>query len=277
MKKRTKLSILGIGVLAGALLLTGCTASFCSSDDKAHILYALDYGVCDYYDASDKPEGAIQVFDTNPNLYYVVKVPTDSTSGIGKANADAEKAGLKTPTNNYFIKMDQIVLLDCLSMQNVNKDTATYDDLLKALDNYGYTKFGGDFLWERYDLLNNHITGLAGIPGSGVTIDDLPTNDYIAIYKQDMNTLINNYRSCLSIKDGQYGYYGYPSDSHYRKDIAIKLHNVTEADYDGKMSTDIGAKSWKYAWSKGFFEGLLVYPIGWLTETFVSTFKNAGV
>ena len=277
MKKRTKLSILGIGVLAGALLLTGCTASFCSSDDKAHILYALDYGVCDYYDASDKPEGAIQVFDTNPNLYYVVKVPTDSASGIGKANADAEKAGLKTPTNNYFIKMDQIVLLDCLSMQNVNKDTATYDDLLKALDNYGYTKFGGDFLWERYDLLNNHITGLAGIPGSGVTIDDLPTNDYIAIYKQDMNTLINNYRSCLSIKDGQYGYYGYPSDSHYRKDIAIKLHNVTEADYDGKMSAEIGAKSWKYAWSKGFFEGLLVYPIGWLTEKFVSTFKNAGV
>ena len=277
MKKRTKLSILGIGVLAGALLLSGCTASFCSSDDKAHILYALDYGVCDYYSAEDKPEGAVQVFDTNPNLYYVVKVPTDAASGIGKANADAEKAGLKTPTNNYFIKMDQIVLLDCLSMQNVDKDTATYEDLLKALDNYGYTKFGGDFLWERFDLLINHITGLASIPGSGVTIDDLPTNDYLAIYKQDMNALINNYRSCISIKDGQYGYYGYPSDSHYRKDIAIKLHGVNEADYDGKMSTEIGAKTWKYAWSKGFFEGLLVYPIGWLVETFVTTFKNGGV
>ena len=277
MKKRTKLSILGIGVLAGALLLSGCTASFCSSDDKAHILYALDYGICDYYSAEDKPEGAVQLFDTNPNLYYVVKVPTDAASGIGKTNADAQKAGLKTPTNNYFIKMDQIVLLDCLSMQNVDKDTATYEDLLKALDNYGYTKFGGDFLWERFDLLINHITGLASIPGSGVTIDDLPTNDYLAIYKQDMNALINNYRSCISIKDGQYGYYGYPSDSHYRKDIAIKLHGVNEADYDGKMSTEIGAKTWKYAWSKGFFEGLLVYPIGWLVETFVTTFKNGGV
>ena len=277
MKKRTKLSILGIGVLAGALLLTGCTASFCSSDDKAHILYALDYGVCDYYSAEDKPEGAVQVFDTNPNLYYVVKVPTDAASGIGKANADAEKAGLKTPTNNYFIKMDQIVLLDCLSMQNVDKDTATYEDLLKALDNYGYTKFGGDFLWERFDLLINHITGLTGIPGSGVTIDDIPSNDYLKIYKTDMNTLINNYRSCISIKDGQYGYYGYPSDSHYRKDIAVKIHGVNPAEYDGKMSTEIGAKTWKFAWGKGFFEGLLVYPIGWLTETFVSLFKNAGV
>ena len=285
MKKRTKLSILGVSVLAGALLLTGCTASFCSSDDKAHILYALDYGVCDYYSAEDRPtdvdEGgnpiAKQVFADNPNLFYVVKVPTADTSGIGKANADAEKAGLKTPTNNYFVKMDQIVLLDCLSMQNVDKDTATYDDLLKALDNYGYTKFGGDFLWERFDLLQNHIRGLAGIPGSGVTIDDLPTNDYLKIYKNDMNGLINNYRSCISIKDGQYGYYGYPSDSHYRKDIAVKLHGVTESEYDGKMSTEIGAKTWKYAWSKGFFEGLLVYPIGWLVETFVTSFKNGGV
>ena len=189
MKKRTKLSILGVSVLAGALLLTGCTASFCSSDDKAHILYALDYGVCDYYAADDPnlPEGAIKVFDSNPNIYYVIKTPTDAASGIGKANADAEKAGLQIPTNNYFVKMDEIVLLDCLSMQNVNKDTATYEDLLKALDNYGYTKFGGDFLWERFDLLTNHIRGLAGIPGSGVTLDDIPTNDYLAIYKTDMN------------------------------------------------------------------------------------------
>ena len=110
MKKRTKLSILGISVLAGALLLTGCTASFCSSDDKAHILYALDYGVCDYYSAEDRPtdnEGnplGEKVFADNPNLYYVVKMPTDSASGIGKATADAEKAGLKTPTLNYYLK-----------------------------------------------------------------------------------------------------------------------------------------------------------------------------
>ena len=283
MKKRTKLSILGINVLAGAFLLTGCTASFCSSDDKAHILYALDYGVCDYYSAEDRPtdnEGnplGEKVFADNPNLYYVVKMPTDSASGIGKATADAEKAGLKTPTLNYYLKMDEIVLLDCLSMQNVSRQTATYDDLLKALDNYGYTKFGGEHLWERYDLLMNHITGLAGIPGSGVTLDDLPTNDFINIYKTNMNALINNYRSCISIKDGQYGYYGYPSDSHYRKDIAVKLHGVKESEYDGKMSTEISEKSWGYAWSKGFFEGLLVYPIGWLVETFVSSFKNAGV
>ena len=53
MKKRTKLSVFGISVLAGALLLSGCTKSFCSDDDKAHILYALDFGITVYYAADD--------------------------------------------------------------------------------------------------------------------------------------------------------------------------------------------------------------------------------
>ena len=279
MKKRTKLSILGISVLAGALLLSGCTKSFCSSDDRAHILYALDYGVTDYYSADDPnlPEGALKVFDFNPNLYYVVKTPTDASSGIGKANADAEKAGLKTPTTNFYLKMDQIVLINALGNQNISADTATYNDLLKSLDNYGYLKFGGNYLWENYDLLIDHMRGLANDPTSGIVYDDLPTNDYIGIYKKDMNALINNYRSCIAIKNDNYGYYGYPSDSHYRKDIALQLHGVSEADYDGKMSTEIAGKTWKYAWGQGFFEGLLVYPIAWLTETFVTGFKNAGV
>ena len=39
MKKGTKLG-LGIGALVfGTLLLSGCTNSFCSTVDKAHILY----------------------------------------------------------------------------------------------------------------------------------------------------------------------------------------------------------------------------------------------
>ena len=285
MKKRTKLTIAGISVLAGVLLLSGCTASFCSSTDKAHILYALDYGVTDYYSADDpnlpKDENgnviAKQVFTSNPNLLYVVNRPTDAASGIGKADQDAKKAGLAVPRDEYFLKMDQIVLIDSLNMANVSIESATYDDLLKALDNYGYLKYSGEFLWDQYDRLNNHIRGLAKQPDSGVVLDDLPSEDYIKIYKTDMNALINNYRSCLAIEDGNYGYYGFVGESHYRTDIAIKLHGADPAEFDGKMSTAITSKDWGYAWTKGFFEGLLVYPIGWLVETFVSSFKNAGV
>ena len=39
----------------------------------------------------------------------------------------------------------------------------------------------------------------------------------------------------------------------------------------------IESKSWGYAWSKGFFEGLLVYPIGWLIDQIAFGFRNANV
>ena len=280
MKKGTKLSVLGIGVLAGALLLSGCTKAFCSENDQAHILYALDFGVTDYYAADDPnlPEGAAKVFDSNDNIYYLVKdMPTDEASGIGKANADAVKAGLPIPTSNYFAMVDKVVLTNSLAMKNISIDSATYTDLLQALDEYGYLKYGGESLWEGYDKINAQMRELASNPENVLTLDDLPTSDYIAIYKKDMNALINNYRSCIAIENDNYGYYGYKNNLSYRKDIATQLHGVDPNEYDGKMSTMINAKTWKYAWSKGFFEGLLVYPIGWLTEKFVSMFKAGGV
>ena len=262
MKKRTKLTVLGLTLIAGSLILSGCTKSFCSINDKAHILYAFDYGVSDYYDS--QVEGSKQVFEGNTNLYYTVVVPTSTSSGIGKANSDAEKAGLHLPSNNYFVKMDQLVLEQALERSNLDKANVTFEQAIEALDNYGYLKFTGEKkLWEEWDVLNNKITALAATGGNGVTIDDLPTADYITIYKNDMNSLINGYRSCIAISTADYGYYGYANGAHYRSD---------------KVSVEIEAKSWKYAWEKGgFLEGLLVYPIAWLTETFVTAFKSGGV
>ena len=269
MKKRTKLTIAGITILAGALLLTGCTASFCSDNDKAHILYALDYGVSDYYDAEHKPEGAKQVFEGNTNIFYVINVPTDAGSGIGKTNTDASKAGIAIPDNEYFVQMDKLVLTKALKAQNSSVDlsTVSYTDAIKALDNYGYLKYAGEKLWDGWDNLNNELKQMTTEPTSGVILDYLPTNDYIALYKQDMNALINNYRSCIAISTDKYGYYGYANGAQYR-----------EGD---RVPVEIEAKTWAGAWKVGgkftFFEGLLVYPIAWLTETFVTSFKNAGV
>ena len=285
MKKRTKLTIGGLALLAGTLLLSSCTQSFCSIDDKAHILYAFDYGVCDYYDVANKPtdKETFEVFAGNTNIVYTINVPTSTSSGIGKVNSDATKAGLITPSTNYFIKMDQLVLEQALKEKNSSVDltAVTYDDVLLALDDKGYLKYSGEKLWDGWDSLNNKLKEMTQDSTSGIVLDDLPTNDYITLYKKDMNALINGYRSCISIKDGNYGYYGYASDSHYRKDIAINLHGLSEAEYQGRISTTIETKSWKYAWKVNgkftFFEGLLVYPIAWLTETFVHGIKGAGV
>jgi len=272
MKKRTKLSIAGISILAGALLLTGCTASFCSDIDKAHILYALDYGVSDYYD--HEVEFAKPVFEGNTKIYYVINIPTDAGSGLGKANADASAAGIQIPRNEYFVKMDQLVLkyavekyaLD-VNDSSITTATVDYQTALRALDKYGYLKYSGDKLWEGYDNLNKEIRQMAADPTSGINFDHLPTNDYINIYKRDMNTLVSNSRSCIAISEGKYGYYGYANGAQYR-----------EGD---RVPVDIEAKTWGGAWNVGgkftFFEGLLVYPIAWLTESFVSGFKNVGV
>lgn len=276
MKKRTKLSLAGITILAGALLLTGCTASFCSDNDKAHILYALDYGVSDYYDSSTDEDGEPlkQVFDGNTNIYYKANMPTDAGSGLGKANADASNAGIAIPRNEYFVKLDQLVLKNAveryaleISDPSITTTTVDYATALIALDKYGYLKYAGDTLWEGYDDLNKEIRQMTADPTSGIILDHLPTNDYINIYKRDMNTLINNYRSCIAISEGKYGYYGYANGAHYR-----------EGD---RVAVELEAKTWGGAWNVNgkftFFEGLLVYPIAWLTESFVSGFKNIGV
>ena len=56
MKRSTKLGLGGALLLLGTVVLSGCTASFCSVTDKAHMLYAFDYGVTEYTIAADPSE-----------------------------------------------------------------------------------------------------------------------------------------------------------------------------------------------------------------------------
>ncbi len=274
MKKRTKLLTGALTVLAGVLLLSSCTASFCSETDRAHILYAFDYGVSDYYDAEQEgaelPEGAKPVFEGNTKVYYTVNVPTNNASGIGRANAEATKAGLQTPSNSYFVKVDQYVLDNALTSYkggSYNKAEITFGDVVVALDQFGYQKFSGEKLWDNWTKMNQDIKNMTSDPANGITLDDIPTNDYLTLYKNGLNTIISSYRSCLSISTAEYGYYGYANGAKYRT--------------SDKVPVQIEAKTWAKAWNVNgkftFFEGLLVYPIGWLVETFVSSFKNGGV
>ena len=60
MKRKTKFALGGLTLLLGAVVLSGCTASFCTVTDKAHILYAFDYGVTNYV-AGDTTETNVAV------------------------------------------------------------------------------------------------------------------------------------------------------------------------------------------------------------------------
>ena len=301
MKKRTKLAVLGATVLAGTIILSGCTASFCSPKDKAHILYAFDYGICEYYDAANKPDDAQPIFEGNANVFYKVGTPA-AGSGVGKTNTDATKNSIIAPTNKYYEKMDQLVLVSALANTypdtavDTLKTSATFEQVLTALDTYGYLKFAsaeldangilrevqkGGKLWDGWFALNQRLRDMTvdstidpypeADLDARISMDDLPNNDYLNLYKKDLTNTINSYRSCIAISEGDYGYYGYANGMEYRS------HEIIGADSRGKVSTKIQAKDWGYAWKKGFFEGLLVFPIAWLTESFVTGFKNIHV
>jgi len=278
MKKRTKFSIGGLALLAGILLLSSCTQSFCSDLDQAHILYAFDYGVTEYYD--NKVEDSLPLFEGNTNIYYKAAIPTNTGSGIGKAFDTARKSNIQTPTLNYYVQLDKLVLKYALSESEIGEDqysTVTFEQVLDSLDKNGYLKFyySKDFvgpatktnkphIFDRYFELNDELRVLAANPAtSGISYDDLPTTDFVNIYTNGMKTLVRSYRSCIAITTDKYGYYGYANGAPYRG--------------DNKVPVEIEQKTWGYAWNKGFFEGLLVFPISWLTETFVSGFKSGHV
>ena len=82
--------------------------------------------------------------------------------------------------------MDKIVLINALaSAGQTDLTTVTYENVLMALDQYGYLKYSGDKLWDEWDNLNNVLKQKTADPSSGIVLDDLPTNDYVAIYKKD--------------------------------------------------------------------------------------------
>ena len=72
----------------------------------------------------------------------------------------------------------------------------------------------------------------------------IPTKDFVSVYKNAVNNQVAQIRSCIATQDDLYGHYGPLSD----------------------WRVNISTKDWGYAWSKGFLEGLLVYPISWLTD-----------
>ena len=285
MKKRTKLTFAGIVTIGAAILLSGCTASFCSKDDKAHILYAFDYGVSDYYDGTGLTAEQItaggyeKVWEGNDNVYFIYNLPISTSSGLGKANSDAVKNYIQTPSSTYYKVMDRLVLEQALKAKGTTTfDDVKFKDVLEALDEFGYLKYAPsdtlsenkEKLWTGWDDLNQNIRDLAIVAGSGIVIDDLPTNDWVNLYKKDMNSLISAYRSCLSFKEEKFGYYGYANGAQYRENNPIDA-------VKGKVGVTFEKKDWGYAWKKGFLEGLLIFPIGWLTDTFINGFKNMGM
>lgn len=253
MKRKTKLGLGLTTLCAGLLLLSGCTASFCTPKDRSNMLYAYDDGVTRYYSADNKPEGAVQhTFFTN--VYYTVSLENNANKGLKTIIDTCNKNNIEVPHQDYWATMDSLLLDDVKTYASLKEDSsaAVVND---ALARYGYFKYYSDkqeqpVVWDTWDLYNKKTFTILD------DINKCPTNDFITQYKKGMDAYIANFRSCIATDDGQYGSYGY--------------------DRDSKHTVAIEAKTYSYAWSKGFFEGLLVWPIGAFVDILCNAFVGMG-
>ena len=252
MRRKKKLG-LGITALCGGLLLlTGCTASFCDTQDKSNMLYAYDDGITRYYSEADKPASAVQhAYFTN--VYYTVSLEDNINPALTAIIDTCKKNSIETPHQDYWATMDGLLLEEVKTYAKL-QPSASAQDVNNALTKYGYLKFYSDKenpeVWDNWDKYNKATFAIVD------DINKCPTNDFIKQYKSSMNTYINNMRACIATDEGQYGSYGYNNDS--------------------KRTVTITAKSYQYAWSKGFFEGLLVWPIAAFVDVLCNAFSGAG-
>ena len=280
MKKGTKIGLGITAILFGSLVLTGCTNSFCSTLDKAHIMYAIDYGVSQYFDTKDEAVAAKEKLRSEGHpavvgklekyeVYYAASI--DSCPGLDAIWTKAQKSGIPTPSVAYYIAFDTIVLERAIAEEKPEKVDAAYiigdgKDDKGVLIRQGYLKFYGTNdkkskrLWENWDEINNEVrlSGTVMIEDATeptrVPIDECSTKDFTSYYKNQIKSRIASYRSCLATEGGFYGNYG-----------------------DKGLRVQIEEKNWSYAWQEvGFLSGLLVYPIGWLIDKFTVGFGGAG-
>ena len=289
MKRKAKLILGGFSLLLGAVVLSSCTASFCSVTDKAHMLYAYDYGVTDYRagDADTQAQAYVNgTLITLNNVKYKGFSTDDAQareqiyaycSTYKSIDESANADGVKLPTIKFLTTLDNVVLGHAIEAAYTNDtlkarwslttiDNAaselTTDAVVKdyhdtdpehkgILDVYGYLKYADSVndkaaLWTNYDRYVDEVKGYIGI-------DEVPSSDYFDLYyKKNMNSSVQNARSCLTINTGDYGSYG-------PRGVAVEIE----------------AKKWT-EW-KGLFEFLLVWPIGALLDVLTKGFFGVGV
>ena len=289
MKKGTKLALGALVAAAGVILLSSCTQSFCSVVDQGRMLYAFDPGVTRYksggsetytYTNSNGKTYTISGFsyeyatwESDTNRFVLTESEDDSitylthlnkiisssiSNGYLTVNGDSIEYYKAVDKEVLDLVMDEALKDDSLTdgSGNINLDLsnknpgAGFATFQRQLSYFSYVKYvsGDDAgLWENYEKIDNKVRDT-------LSEDICPSTDFKSLYKSNMNSYIAAYRTCLTTKTDKYGTYGYSADGVF-----------------------IEQKSWSFAWNKGLFEGLLVYPIGWLIDQISFGFQNAGV
>ena len=157
MKKGTKIGLGIAALLLGAVALSGCTNSFCSTVDKAHILYGIEHGVCEYYATEEEAKARLPEEATESayrvgqvagsNIYYYATL--DNCKNLGKIQTAAAKSNIAVPSLSYYIEFDNYFLKQVVALTSYDFSTITVEQVGDVrtggvLQEYGYLKRSGN-------------------------------------------------------------------------------------------------------------------------------------
>ena len=232
-------------------LLSRCSNNFGSNIDKANLMYIYDSGST-HYGNKNEAKYKLNAKKINNNVWrwqdYNFNYKGKKNYLFFILNEKAVKENLIIPSNEFWFELDHLLLKKIISNENLDINKLTINDIKTYLDKYGYLKFynnSDDVFWGQ---LNEWIEELR----LKIGIDKCPNRDFIELYK---NCIIENIKNTniafITTKGGFYGNYGFDNDKTY-----------------------IQKKNWSYIFSKGFFEGMVVYPIVYSIDFFTDYFNK---
>lgn len=242
MKKKNlwKVGLLFLGVL----VLTGCTNSFTTIQDKANMMIAYE----NITDSEGKTNLENIKKSVEDNGYLA---PSDNFYKYMEYRiADSVKVNYSTAT--LMIDGSEVAYKD-LTLEQLVQDGVTRD-LFVQTNEYALVKYAKertnslDDLWSNYDLFRSEALAKDENYGLTLKLEDLGTNYYHSAMKSTFESYANSITASITPEDGVFD--------------GLKLEG----------------KSWGDAFlNVGFIEGLLVWPIAAMLYYFAKLFSGIGV
>ena len=154
---------------------------------------------------------------------------------------DAEADGIDLPSQAFLLELDERVLIAARA-EAVNNGEANLSDS-EALLSFGYVKYLGpnSVLWSNWTRWVNEIK-------LELPLEETPNRDFTGFYQSEVDRVVATYRSCITTTSGNYG----PGGEFF-----------------------LEGKTWAEAFNRGLIEGLFVYPVAFLIESFNNLFASA--
>lgn len=235
MKKIWKLGLL----FFGALVLAGCTRSFCTIQDKSNMMIVYENTIVEgnktnldkiiedvnntgnYYAPSEKYFTYIEgkIVDKIMKNYGTATINVDGKD-VSYNELTKEELLNEGTTRSVFVKTDEYALV-----KYAKEKTTSLDDL-----------------WSNYDLWRKQALD------ENLTLQDVGSEYFHTYLKNNFNAYANGITACITPEDGVFG------------DLRLE------------------GKGWGDAFvNVGFIEGLLVWPIAAMLYYFAKLFASLGV